>query len=83
MQYEKPTEAIQTEAGLIVFQQGMAVLPNDTRPDDVRAELAERHGLHPGHFVLHKGQRNKFRDGIHHYQFGEWPEMPWKRTQNG
>ena len=83
MQSAKPTEVMQTEAGTIVFQNGMAVLPNDSRPDDVRAELSEKHGLHPGHFVLHKGQRNKNRDGIHNYVFGCWPEMPWKRIDDG
>lgn len=77
LQAKATRNVIETAAGRIVFENGIAVLPNDTRADDVKAELAETRGLHPGHYILHKGQRNKFRDGVHHYTFGVWPGAPW------
>ena len=68
---------IQTEAGDIQFEDGLAVLPNDGQADEIEAEL--RAGArHPAQ--VHRVERNYHNDSkIHRYHFGAprggWPEF--------
>ena len=72
---------VQTEAGTLVFDHGMAVLENDGRADEMQAELKEKHQLHPDQYVYVPHREGQKRDAIHNYTFGQWPKMPWKDKQ--
>ena len=66
---------IQTEAGDIQFEDGLAVLPNDGQADEIEAEL-RANATHPGQ--VHRVERNRHNDSkIHRYHFGPptngWP----------
>ena len=79
VQQKAPLSHYDTEAGTIVFEQGMAVLPDDTRADDAVAELQEKHGLHPDHFSHVSGREGVNTSRTHRYFQGSLPEMPWKK----
>ena len=63
------------------FEGGVAVLPDDTRAEDIAGELQAEHGIHPAHnqFGVVRHRESLKRDGIHHYKFGQWPGAPWHR----
>mgnify|MGYP001586779533 CR=1 FL=1 len=75
------THEIKTESGTIRFEQGIATLPDDSRVNDIHAELQEKHSLHPEHrqFVKipHKERINTSR--THRYFQGALPPMPWHK----
>ncbi len=81
IEQKEKVQTVKTAAGDIVFDQGIAVLPDDTRADDVYGEL-KQHEQHPDQFALIKHREGFKRDPIHNYTFGQWPEAPWK-VKNG
>lgn len=70
-----------TRAGDVRFEGGVAVLPDDTRAEDIAGELQAEHGIHPTHkqFGVVRHRDSQKRDGIHHYKFGNWPGVPYRR----
>ena len=62
------TGPIETESGTIMFDQGLATLPADSRAEDVYAELQEKHAIHPQHFALLKN-RERYNDSQTHRYF--------------
>lgn len=74
----KGHKEVATEAGTIVFEQGIAVLDDDSRANEIQAELKEKHQVHPDQYVYVPHREGMKRDRIHNYTFGQWPEMPWK-----
>src|SRR3990167_5059554 len=65
---------IKTESGTLKFENGVAVLPNDTRAKDVYDELNARHARHPNQFMLSEKRGTVNVDETHRYSFG------WNRT---
>ena len=73
-------ETVRTQAGDIVFDQGIAVLPDDTRADDVYHEL-KQHESHPDQFALIQHREGFRRDSLHPMRIVV-PEMPWKKVKD-
>lgn len=68
---------IQTEAGDIQFEDGLAVLPNDGQADEIEAELIAN-ATHPAQ--VKRIERKRYNDDrIHRYHFGAprggWPQF--------
>ena len=53
-----------TEAGMVVFDQGMAVLPNDGRANDIAAELKQRQ-RHRDQYAYVPNREGRKRDDVH------------------
>lgn len=72
---------VKTKAGTVRFDGGVAVLPDDTRADDIYGELKEQHGMHPLHnqFGLVRHRDSMKKDPVHRYKFFQWPGMPYHR----
>lgn len=66
-----------TKAGTVVFDNGMAVLPNDSRADEIHAELRTRE-RHPDHYALVKNREGRKRDALHRYRITN-PGLPWNK----
>ena len=58
-----------TEAGMVVFDQGTAVLPDDSRADDIVSELQSRRGNHRDRYAYTRGRNGRKRDDLHNYTF--------------
>ena len=71
-----------TEAGTIVFDQGMAVLPNDSRASDILGELKTRKGNHRDRYAYVPNREGRKRDPIHNYTFAynNVPKEKWERV---
>lgn len=67
-----------TEAGTVVFDHGTAVLPDDTRADDIMAELKSRKTNHRDRYAYIRHRESMRRDPIHNYTFGTI-ELPWAK----
>ena len=67
-----------TAAGTVVFDQGMAVLPNDGRADDIAAELKSRKTNHRDRYSVVKNRESMKQDNIHAYTFGT-VALPWNK----
>jgi hypothetical protein len=61
---------IQTESGTLRFENGVAVLPNDTRAKDIYDEIAATEALHPNQYTLVEDKPTVNADTIHRYTFG-------------
>lgn len=66
-----------TKAGTVVFDHGMAVLPNDSRADEICAELETRR-KHAHHYAVFKDREGHRRDPIHKYRIIN-PALPWNQ----
>ena len=77
IEQQSQIETVRTKGGDIVFDQGIAVLPNDTRADEVVSELRQTQ-KHPDQYALIKNREGFKRESGHNYHFGQLPEMPWK-----
>jgi len=66
-----------TEAGMVVFDQGTAVLPNDSRADDIAAELMSRKGNHRDRYALTRDREGFKRNPLHKMQVGSIG-LPWR-----
>lgn len=69
---------VETEAGVVRFEHGTAVLPNDARGRDIAAEVREK-ALDPHGVAVVKDREGFYRDPVHRSFWGSMPEMPWKR----
>ena len=65
---------IKTESGTLKFENGVAVLPNDTRAKDVYDELLAKHARHPKQFMLSEKRGTVNVSDLHRFSFG------WSRT---
>ena len=73
---------IRTESGTLKFENGVAVLPDDTRAKDVYDELKAKHARHPNQFMLSEKRGTVNVDETHRYSFG-WSrsfESAWERA---
>ena len=70
------TRTVRTSAGDIVFERGMAVLPNDGRAEDVYGEL-QQHAKHRDQFALVRGREGMKRDNTHPMRVTTIA-LPWK-----
>jgi len=61
---------IQTESGTLRFEDGVAVLPDDTRGKDIYDEIKHTHALHPNQYALVEKKPTVNPDPIHRYTFG-------------
>lgn len=52
-----------TQAGTVVFDQGMAVLPDDGRADEIHKELESRQ-VHPHQYAVTKHREGMKRDDV-------------------
>ena len=59
-----------TEAGVVVFDQGTAVLPDDSRANEMVAELKSRKGNHRDRYAYIRHREGMRRDPTHNYTFG-------------
>ena len=73
------SKTIDTKAGTVKFVDGIAVLPDDGRGDEIAAEVKEKHSLHPTQYGVVKHREGMKRDSIHNYTFGRHPGVPWGR----
>ena len=71
--------AIKTESGTLNFESGIAMLPDDSRAEDMHAEITAKYANHPGHFALVQDKPTANVDRTHRYFFGSWPDMPKQR----
>jgi len=67
-----------TEAGTVVFDNGTAVLPNDSRANDILGELKSRKFNHRDRYAFIKDREGMKRDNIHNFTFGT-VELPWNK----
>jgi hypothetical protein len=68
-----------TEAGTVVFDQGMAVLPNDGRADEIHKELESRQ-THPGHYAVTKHREGMSRQDVDlHPMRALTISLPWNK----
>lgn len=74
-------KTVKTEAGTVMFEGGMAVLPDDGRADEIHGELAA-HARHSDQIAIVKHRERQNMDRTHRYFFGRWPQMPWKRAND-
>jgi hypothetical protein len=54
-----------TEAGMVMFDQGTAVLPDDGRANEMVAELKSRKGNHRGRYAYTPHREGHKRSGLH------------------
>jgi len=67
-----------TEAGIITFDQGVAVLPDDSRANDMVSELKSRKGNHRDRYAYTPHREGMRRDPTHRYTFTTVP-LPWHK----
>jgi hypothetical protein len=75
-------KTLETKAGTVRFEQGMAVVPDDGRAEDIFGEMQQQQ-KHRDQMALVRHREGMYRDKVHKHFFGSWPEMPWKRNNAG
>src|SRR4030042_800207 len=73
--------SVKTDAGVVRFERGTAVLPNDARGRDIADEYYSKVPNRGGVAVV-KDREGLWRDPVHRNFWGSMPEMPWKRTED-
>lgn len=66
-----------TTAGTVTFERGMAVMPDDSRAEDILGELKKTE-MHPDQYNLVKHREGMWRDREHPMRTTN-PGMPWAR----
>jgi len=61
---------IQTESGTLKFENGVAVLPDDTRAKDIYDEIVQEEAMHPNQYTIIEDKPTVSVDQIHNYTFG-------------
>ena len=61
---------IQTESGTLRFEDGVAVLPDDSRAKDIYDEIQATDARHPQQYALVEDKPTVNADPIHRYTFG-------------
>lgn len=72
---------VQTEVGTLKFEDGVAVLPDDTRARDIIDEMNETEAMHPDQYALVEKKPTVNVDPIHRMHVG-WTrsfESAWER----
>ena len=67
-----------TEAGMVVFDQGTAVLPDDSRANEIVAELKSRKGNHRDRYAYTPHREGHKRSGLHPMRI-VGIAMPWHK----
>ena len=67
---------LRTESGTLRFENGVAVLPSDSRAKDIVQEMNETEARHPNQYSLTEKPTVNV-DKTHRYYFGSHPAMPW------
>ena len=67
-----------TEAGMVVFDQGTAVLPDDSRANEMVAELKSRKGNHRDRYAFTPHREGHKRSGLHPMRIMSIA-MPWHK----
>ena len=67
-------KSIETESGTLRFENGVAVLPDDSRAKDIYDEMKVKHSLHPNQYSLTEDKPTVNADTVHRYSFG------WSRS---
>ena len=73
---------IETESGKLKFENGVAVLPDDSRAKDVYDELKAKHACHPNQFSLTQKRLTVNPDNTHRMRVG-WTRKfadSWERA---
>lgn len=73
---------IRTESGTLKFENGVAVLPDDSRAKDVYDELKAKHARHPNQFSLTQKRLTVNPDNTHRMRVG-WTRKfadSWERA---
>ena len=73
---------IETESGKLKFENGVAVLPDDSRAKDVYDELKAKHARHPNQFSLTQKRLTVNPDNTHRMRVG-WTRKfadSWERA---
>ena len=68
---------IQTESGVVRFENGVAALENDDRAKDIYDELKVKEASHPNQYSFIGNKPLVNTDKTHRYYFGSQPGMPW------
>lgn len=77
-------KSIKTESGTLRFEDGVAVLPDDSRARDIYDEIQATEALHPGQYSLVEDKPTVNVDGLHRMRVG-WTrtfETAWERIFN-
>lgn len=78
---KSPHRVVETGAGQVVFEHGMAQLPDDARGRDIVDEYREAHAMDAKRgLAIAAGRPTRWRDPVHNYFFGSIPQMPWKQA---
>ena len=77
---KSPKRVVETGAGQVVLNHGMAQLPADARGRDIVDEYKSKVALDPNNVAVAYDRPTRWRDPIHRNFWGGWPEMPWKRN---
>ena len=75
-------KVIETESGKLKFENGVAVLPDDSRAKDVYDELKAKHARHPNQFSLTQKRLTVNPDNTHRMRVG-WTRKfadSWERA---
>ena len=69
-------KSIKTESGTLRFENGVAVLPDDSRAKDIHDEMRAKHSLHPNQYTLLEDKPTVNTSEIHRMRITS-PGMPW------
>jgi len=69
-------KSIETESGTLQFENGVAVLPDDSRAKDIHDEMRAKHSLHPNQYTLLEDKPTVNTNEIHRMRITS-PGMPW------
>lgn len=67
---------VRTESGTLKFENGVAMLPNDSRARDIVDEMNATEARHPHQYMLSEKRGTVNVDMVHRYHFGSMPAIP-------
>ena len=68
---------VQTESGTLRFENGVAVLPDDSRARDIVQEMNATEARHPNQYALLEDRPTVNADETHRYHFGWSRRYEW------
>ena len=66
---------VKTESGTLRFENGVAVLPDDSRARDIVQEMNATEANHPNQYALLEKRGTVNVDTVHRYHFGSMPPI--------